>query len=123
LKKTEIEVALDDYLQENASQFSGEARLQPFYKNRGGVSSPVKREIASLASDIDSKAKSVRRRTLKAAEELGATTYNTPLECASASFLMSNANFNSVMTRRMNLQTRDRALHLLEHHAPLLFRI
>ncbi|KAL2073764.1 hypothetical protein VTL71DRAFT_11090 [Oculimacula yallundae] len=72
LKKTELEVALNDYLTENASQFSSDAQLAPFYKGRGG-SSPVKKEAASVVSDIESKVKSVRRRVTKAAEELLAT--------------------------------------------------
>ena len=74
LKKTEIEVALDDYLTENAAQFSDEARLEPFYRTRGrGNHSPVKKEAASIVSDITDKAKVVRRRVTKAAEELLAT--------------------------------------------------
>lgn len=72
LKKTEIEVGLDGYLSENATQFSEEQRLAPFYKTRGR-GSPVKKEITSLSSDIDSTAKSVKRRITRAAEELLAT--------------------------------------------------
>jgi len=72
LKKTELEVALDDYLTKNASQFSSDTQLAPFYKGRNG-SSPVKKEAASLASDIETKVKSVKRRVTKAAEELLAT--------------------------------------------------
>ncbi|KAH7407890.1 hypothetical protein BKA64DRAFT_743466 [Cadophora sp. MPI-SDFR-AT-0126] len=72
LKKTELEVALDDYLTKNASQFSSDTQLAPFYKGRNG-SSPVKKEAASLASDIETKVKSVKRRVTKAAEELVAT--------------------------------------------------
>lgn len=72
LKKTELEVALDDYLTKNASQFSSDTQLAPFYKGRNG-SSPVKKEAASLASDIEAKVKSVKRRVTKAAEELVAT--------------------------------------------------
>ncbi|KUJ11829.1 uncharacterized protein LY89DRAFT_623990 [Mollisia scopiformis] len=71
LKKTELEVALDEYLTQNASQFSSETRLAPFYKR----SSPVKKEpsTSSALAEIDSKVKSVKRRVTKAAEELVAT--------------------------------------------------
>lgn len=55
LKKTEIEVGLDEYLSENAIQFSNDKRLAPFYKTRGR-GSPVKKEIISLTSDVDSTA-------------------------------------------------------------------
>ncbi len=74
MKKTEIEVALDEYLTENASQFSSETRLAPFYKRRS-ESSPVKKEssTSSALAEIDSKVKSIKRRATKAAEELVAT--------------------------------------------------
>ncbi|KAF4625080.1 hypothetical protein G7Y89_g13089 [Cudoniella acicularis] len=74
LKKVEIEAALDEYLKENSAQYSGEARLAPFYKTRGrGESSPVKKEFNSAGDDIESKVRPVRRRITKAAEELIAT--------------------------------------------------
>lgn len=72
MKKTELEVALDDYLTKNASQFSSDTQFAPFYKGRGG-SSPVKKEASSAISDIETKVKSVKRRVTKAAEELVAT--------------------------------------------------
>lgn len=72
LKKTELEVAIDEYLTKNASEFSNDTRFAPFYKTRG-ASSPVKKEAASLMSDLETKAKSVKRRVTKAAEELLAT--------------------------------------------------
>jgi len=70
LKKAELEVALDDHLTKNASQYSGEARLAPFYKKH---SSPIKKEASSALSDAETKTKSVKRRVTKAAEELVAT--------------------------------------------------
>ena len=72
LKKTQIEIALDDYLTRNSSRFSGEARLAPFYKRRS-ESSPVKKEASSAFLGIETKVKSVKRRVTKAAEELVAT--------------------------------------------------
>lgn len=72
--KKDIEVALDEYLRENADKYSGEARLAPFYKTRSrGESSPVKKELASALSDVETKVKTTRRRVTKAAEELVAT--------------------------------------------------
>lgn len=74
MKKTEIEVALDDYLHANSSQFSGDTRLAPFYKTRGrSEHSPVKKEVAPITSDIESKARAVKRRVTRAAEDLLAT--------------------------------------------------
>jgi len=60
---------LDDYLTQNASTYSGETRLAPFYKTRRGVDSPVKKESASALSDAETKVKQVKRRVTKAAEE------------------------------------------------------
>ncbi|PQE04813.1 cupin -type protein [Rutstroemia sp. NJR-2017a BBW] len=61
VKKTELEVALEDYLVENASRLGSDTRLQPYYHRRS-VGSPVKKEPSSILSDIDSK-RSLRRRT------------------------------------------------------------
>jgi hypothetical protein len=72
LKKTEVEVALDDYLTQNASTYSSETRLAPFYRRRS-ESSPVKKEVTSALSDAEKQVKSVRRRVTKAAEDLLAT--------------------------------------------------
>jgi hypothetical protein len=71
LRKSDLEAALDEYLTENAAQFSNETRLAPFYKR----SSPVKKEsvTSSALAEIDSRVKSVKRRVTKAAEELIAT--------------------------------------------------
>ncbi|KAH6674203.1 hypothetical protein B0J14DRAFT_589507 [Halenospora varia] len=74
MKKVDIEVALDEYLRKNSSEYSNESRLAPFYKTRGRDNhSPVKREINSAGSDVESKLRSTRRRVTKAAEELLAT--------------------------------------------------
>ncbi|KAM3075206.1 hypothetical protein ACMFMF_005884 [Clarireedia jacksonii] len=61
VKKTELEVALEDYLVENAARLGGDTRLQPYYQRRS-AGSPVKKEPLSILSDIDSK-RSLRRRT------------------------------------------------------------
>lgn len=78
MKKPELEVALDEYLSKNASQFSADQRLTPFYKKRA-EGSPIKKETPSILSDGETKVKQVRRRVTKAAEEItnvlsGATT-------------------------------------------------
>ncbi|PQE05844.1 cupin -type protein [Rutstroemia sp. NJR-2017a BVV2] len=67
VKKTELEVALEDYLVENASRLGTDTRLQPYYHRRS-AGSPVKKEPSSILSDIDSK-RSLRRRT-KLMEEI-----------------------------------------------------
>lgn len=73
-RKVEIEVGLDEYLSQNASRFSDEKRLAPFYKTRGR-GSPMKKatSVTSFTSDIESTAKSISRRVTRAAEELLAT--------------------------------------------------
>lgn len=70
LKKQELEVALDEYLTKNSTQFSGDTRLTPFYKRRADTS-PVKKEPTSTATDlVETKIKPARRRVTKAAEEI-----------------------------------------------------
>ena len=89
LKKAELEVALDDHLTKNASQYSGEARLAPFYKKRSD-SSPIKKEASSALSDAETRTKSVKRRVTKAAEDLLATQVQRA--CAHARQRSSLAN-------------------------------
>jgi hypothetical protein len=79
LKKTDIEVALEDYLK-SRPELSTDTRVAPFYKRRSDpMASPVKKEMPSALADGEKTIKSVKRRTTKAAEELtnaisGATT-------------------------------------------------
>ena len=73
LKKTELELSLEDYLTSNSTKHSAEPRFASFYNKRRSESSPVKKEAPSLFDDVDSKAKAVKRRITKAAEEIGAT--------------------------------------------------
>lgn len=73
LKKTELEVELEDHLQKNKTQYQNDARFTSFYSKRRSESSPVKKEATSALSDVENTAKSVKRRVTKAAEELLAT--------------------------------------------------
>jgi len=73
LKKTELELSLEDYLISNSTKHSTEPRFANFYNKRRSESSPVKKEAPSLFEDVESKAKAVRRRVTKAIEDVGAT--------------------------------------------------
>jgi hypothetical protein len=73
LKKTELELSLEDHLNSNSSKYSSDPRFTSFYNKRRSDSSPVKKETSTVLSDIENKAKSVRRRVTKAADELLAT--------------------------------------------------
>ncbi|KAH8820905.1 hypothetical protein F5884DRAFT_65916 [Xylogone sp. PMI_703] len=74
LKKQELEAALDSYLTQNSSQFSGDARLTPFYKRRADTISPIKKEPASTMSEIvETKIRPTKRRVTKVAEEIANT--------------------------------------------------
>lgn len=66
MKKSELEVALDDYLTDGASQFASDPKLQGYYNRSRTAGSPVKREAPEL--------KSARRRVTRAAEEIVAAT-------------------------------------------------
>jgi hypothetical protein len=73
-KKPELELALDEYLAENSTQFSSDPKLAPYYSSRARtIGSPVKRD--STASDgLGEKLKVAKRRATKAIEEAPATT-------------------------------------------------
>ena len=73
LKKTELEISLEDHLNANASKYSNEPRFASFYNKRRSESSPVKKEASSMISDIESKAKAIKRRATKTVDELLAT--------------------------------------------------
>lgn len=62
LKKSELELVIDEHLSENASQFAGDPRFAPFFTSRTrAAGSPVKKEAPEL--------RVARRRTTKPAEE------------------------------------------------------
>ncbi|KAJ9156403.1 Cupin-type protein [Pleurostoma richardsiae] len=66
LKKGDLEVHLDEYLADNASQFSSDPKLAPYYNSRAkAIGSPLKKE-APVADAI----KVAKRRATKAVEEL-----------------------------------------------------
>jgi hypothetical protein len=67
LKKTELELALDEYLAENTTQFSSDPKLSNYYSSRARtVGSPVKKD----ADGPTEKLKVAKRRATKAAEEI-----------------------------------------------------
>lgn len=69
MKKTDLELALDDYLTKNSTELSSDTRLQPFFKRRS-ESSPIKREASTTMAEADTTVKRVRRRATKVAEEI-----------------------------------------------------
>ncbi|KAI4861407.1 hypothetical protein F4820DRAFT_68384 [Hypoxylon rubiginosum] len=67
LKKSELELALDEYLAENSSTFSSDPKLANYYSSRARtVGSPVKRDAVDGPGE---RLKVARRRATKAAEE------------------------------------------------------
>lgn len=80
MKKTDLELALDDYLSQNAEQLSADTRLQGFYKRRL-ESSPIKKEMSGTAEPETGLVKRVKRRATKAADEfstaLTSATYDS----------------------------------------------
>ncbi|TDZ53926.1 hypothetical protein CTRI78_v006731 [Colletotrichum trifolii] len=67
-KKADLEVTLDEYLAENATKFSTEPKLVPYYNSRAkAAGSPVKREAPGSLTEL---VKSTRRsRTTRLIEE------------------------------------------------------
>ncbi|KAH8671358.1 cytochrome P450 [Xylariales sp. PMI_506] len=79
LKKQELEVALDEYLAENSSQFSADPKLASYYASRARtVGSPVKKDYEAPADKL----KVSKRRIAKAAEDAPAPDWP---RCAHAS--------------------------------------
>jgi hypothetical protein len=69
LKKSDLEVSLDDYLSENTSHFSSDPKLAGYYNSRAkAVGSPVKKE--SMKDEAEKALKVAKRRATKVAEEL-----------------------------------------------------
>ncbi|KAL8711832.1 MAG: hypothetical protein Q9220_003776 [cf. Caloplaca sp. 1 TL-2023] len=77
--KSELEVALSEYLRTNQSQLQNDPSLSPFYKRMG---TPVKRESGGAAASTsvveDVKKPKQRRQTIKAREELGPLSDTEP---------------------------------------------
>ncbi|KAL9028101.1 MAG: hypothetical protein Q9196_003484, partial [Gyalolechia fulgens] len=70
LLKTDLEIAVDDYLRTNQSRLQNDPQVSGFYKRIG---SPVKRESGgAIATSVVEEVKKPkqRRQTLKAREEL-----------------------------------------------------
>ncbi|XDG04352.1 hypothetical protein ABKA04_003967 [Annulohypoxylon sp. FPYF3050] len=65
LKKSELELALDDYLGANEQVFSLDPKLHSYYQNRY-----QKRIVSPANDDVPERPKTVRRRATKAAEEI-----------------------------------------------------
>ncbi len=62
LKKTELELTLDEFISENADQYSSDTKLQPYFASRARTAgSPVKKEAPEL--------KVSKRRTKTASDE------------------------------------------------------
>jgi hypothetical protein len=65
MKKSDLEVALDDFLAENSNQFSNNPATLPYYQARArAIGSPVKKEAPPAEAP-----KTARRRAAKAAEQ------------------------------------------------------
>jgi hypothetical protein len=66
LRKTELELAIDEYLSENASRYQLDPRFQDYFKSRARAGgSPIKKETLA-APDL----KVSRRRAPKPVEEI-----------------------------------------------------
>lgn len=68
-KKPELELALDEHLADNSTQFSSDPKLAPYYSSRARtIGSPVKRDSTASEGAIE-KLKVAKRRVTKAIEE------------------------------------------------------
>jgi hypothetical protein len=68
LRKSDLELVIDDYLLEHGTQFQSHPKLQDYFKSRARAGgSPIKKELAA-GPDL----KLSRRRVTKAADEIAA---------------------------------------------------
>ncbi|KAG5913474.1 hypothetical protein E4U42_001124 [Claviceps africana] len=70
-KKSELEVALDDFIAENSARFADRPDLASYFNSRSkALGSPVKKEKESVKEDAERPLKAVRRRVTKAIEDM-----------------------------------------------------
>ncbi|EFY86220.1 hypothetical protein J3459_003829 [Metarhizium acridum] len=71
LKKSELEVALDEFIAENSSRLANRSDLAPYFTSRSkALGSPVKKEKDSSKDESEKPLKIAKRRATKALEEL-----------------------------------------------------
>lgn len=71
LKKSDLEVALDDFIAQHSSRLSNRSDLADYFKSRSkALGSPIKKERESVKDDIDKSLKVVKRRVAKAVEDV-----------------------------------------------------
>ena len=73
MKKTELEIALDEHMRANQSRLSKDSSLAAFYRRITAPSSPVKREtsVAVVVDDVTRKPRA--RRITRARDEIEPT--------------------------------------------------
>ncbi|KAI8633810.1 hypothetical protein F5Y19DRAFT_253475 [Xylariaceae sp. FL1651] len=87
LKKVELELALDEYLAENATTFQSDPKLANYYASRARtIGSPVKRDADGPAERL----KAARRRATKAAEEILAPAADSEEEPSATSTALTH---------------------------------
>ncbi|OLN85567.1 hypothetical protein CCHL11_05867 [Colletotrichum chlorophyti] len=98
-KKADLEVTLDEYLAENATKFSSDPKLAPYYNSRAKASgSPVKRE-APLTDLV----KSTRRRATRALEEILPEPESSSEEASSTALATRTPARNLLLASRIPL--------------------
>ena len=73
MKKTELEIALDEHMRANQSRLSKDTSLVAFYRRITTPSSPVKRETSVAVVVVDDTRKSRARRITRARDEIEPT--------------------------------------------------
>ncbi|KAM0808977.1 hypothetical protein AB5N19_09320 [Seiridium cardinale] len=105
-KKPELELALDEYLSENSTQFSADPRLKNYYSSRArNIGSPIKRDSNSSEGTLE-KLKVARRRATEPAEEPVAPESEEEEEAAAEEEQQPTSTSTALM------QTPGRALSL-----------
>ncbi|OAA59087.1 hypothetical protein SPI_06289 [Niveomyces insectorum RCEF 264] len=116
LKKSDLETSLDEYLTDNASQWSSNAKLSPYFNIRSrSAGSPVKKELSGSGSATStSDVKVPKRRQTKAAQQ------QQQLDEAAAAGTDDDDRLGRVgRTTNALMRTPGRALSLAASRIPL----
>lgn len=73
LRKTDLEVLIEEELSDNASKHSGKPQFAQYYARKRSEGSPVKQEGSTTLDFAETKAKVLARRVTRGAEEFTAT--------------------------------------------------
>ncbi|ATY62536.1 hypothetical protein A9K55_008312 [Cordyceps militaris] len=103
-KKSDLEVALDDFISQHASRFSSNSDLTGYFTSRSkALGSPIKKEKDAIKEEVEKGFKVAKRRVTKAADEIAAEVNTTVDRVNSSTVLRTPARSLSQVASRVAL--------------------